>query len=310
MILKECKVAVTTTTFGDIDGSPLELLRERGIRIVKNTFGRKLKPGEVIAICRGCSGIIAGTENYDRTTLKELTGLKVLSRVGVGIDAIDLEAAKELGITVLNTPDGPTQAVSELTIGLMLNLLRYINSSDRDLKKGIWKKNMGSLLNGKNVGIIGFGRIGRKVAELARCFGAQPSYNDIYGKKAGLSCEFKEFAEIIMWADIITLHCPELPGNNALFGNKELRRMKQGAFLINTARGSLVDAQALYDNLRDKHLAGAALDVFTDEPYSGALTKLDTVILTPHIGAYARESRIEMELQAVRNLIERLENLQ
>jgi D-3-phosphoglycerate dehydrogenase len=235
--------------------------------------------------------------------------LKVLSRVGVGTDAIDLKAAKELGITVLNTPDGPTQAVSELTIGLMLNILRCINSSDRDLKKGVWKKRMGSLLEGKKVGIIGFGRIGRKVAELARCFGAQISYNDISRKKVDFPCEFKEFAEIIMWADIITLHCPELPGDNALFGERELRRMKQGAILINAARGNLVDARALYDNLRDKHLAGAALDVFADEPYSGALTTLDTVILTPHIGAYARESRIEMEAQAVKNLVERLENL-
>ena len=302
------KIVITTTSFGKYDKKPLDILEENGCAINLNPYGRKLKEEEVIALCKDAIGIIAGTEPLNADALEKLSNLKVISRCGTGLDNVDLDAAKRLRIKIYNTPDAPILAVAELTIGLILDLLRKTTLMDKDLRKGVWKKHMGNLLSGKKVGIIGFGRIGQKVTELLTPFGVTISYYDICSKETSLCCSPKQMDDLLQWADIITLHCAALKGAKKMIGAKELKRMKKGAWLINTSRGGLVDEDALADALKGNHLSGAALDVYEKEPYAGPLAEINNVILTPHIGSYAIESRVKMEMQAVTNLLDGLKN--
>jgi D-3-phosphoglycerate dehydrogenase len=298
------KIATTTTSFGKYDNEPLDLLRRNGFETVLNPYGRKVKKEEVFELCRGVVGIIAGTELMDAEILEKLTDLKVISRCGTGLDNIDLSAAKRLGIKVFNTPDAPTIAVAELTIGLILNLLRKINRMDFALRQDRWEKLMGNLLCGKTVGIIGFGRIGRKVAELLKHFGCKIKYYDTGIAVEGQDAERVELSELLKDSDIISIH---VSTKEQVLGEDEIEQMKKGAWFVNVSRGGVVDESALYHALKDGRLAGAALDVFEQEPYKGKLRELDNVILTPHIGSYAKEARIKMEIEAAENLLKGLE---
>ena len=301
------KVAVTMSSFAKYDYAPFDLLSKKGIEIIENKFRRKLKKTETVELCADCIGIIAGIEEYDSEVLERLPLLKVISRCGTGMDSINLERAKDLGIKVFNTPDGPTLAVAELTIGLILNLLRKVNQADSFLKVGKWDKFMGNLLSGKKVGIIGYGKIGQKVGQLLANFNVELSYYDIKPKQCVLNCSPKPLDEIFKWADIITLHLSRSFESNNVIGAKELALMKEGSFIINLSRGGILDEEALYDALKSNKLAGAAIDVFKEEPYQGPLTELENIILTPHIGSYAKEARIQMEIQAVENLLKGIE---
>lgn len=300
------KIAITTTSFAEFDGAPLALLKEAGVGVVSNTLKRKLEKAEILALCGGCDGIVAGTERYDSELLRGMPGLKVISRCGVGIDNVDVRIAKELGIRVCNTPDAPTQAVAELTVGLMFDLMRRVPSMDRAIRRGVWKKEMGNLLSGKHVGIVGFGRIGRKVGGLLTALGCDVAYADPVAPDAGSSFKRMPLKELLVYADIVSVH---VSGAGMVIGDGELSLMKRGSWLVNVSRGGTVDEKALAARLRDGRLAGAALDVFDEEPYKGELIALDNVILSPHIGSYAKESRVEMEMQAVRNLMEGLEGV-
>jgi len=297
------KIVITTTSFGEYNKESLRVLRKSGFKVKLNPYARKLNSHEIVALCKDAVGIIAGTENLDAKTLKRLGKLRVISRCGTGLDNIDLAAAKRLGIQVYNTPDAPTLAVAELTVGLILNLLRKVNQMDRALKVGEWEKIMGSMLSGKKVGIIGFGRIGRNVARLLKAFGCEIAYCDPFIKDSvmGLSRLSKE--KLLSWAEIITLHAS---GKGRVLRKNELEMVKKGAFLVNVARGELVEENALYKALKRGDLSGAALDCFMQEPYRGPLKKLPNVILTPHIGSYAKEARVQMEKEAVGNLIKGL----
>lgn len=311
------KIVVTTTSFAKYDKKPLELLKGKGFEVVLNPYERVLKKDEVIKLCKGATGIIAGTEHLDADTLESLakvvtpqssvlghySSLKVVSRCGSGLDNVDINAANSLGIKIFNTPDAPTLAVAELTVGLMLDLLRKVSQMDRDLREGRWQKRMGNLLSGKRVGIKGFGRIGRKVAELLSPFGCEIAYADPFVEDGLLGLRRLSLRDLFVWADIITIH---VGIRERLIGERELQLMKKGGWLINTSRGGVVDEPVLCEYLKNGHLSGAAIDVFEEEPYAGPLRELDNVIITPHVGSYAKESRVEMELQAVKNLLEGL----
>ena len=295
------KVFISTTSFAKHNSLPLKLLKDAGMDVQLNPYGRKLTPDECLRHYQDIDGLIAGTEALTADVLKSARNLKVISRCGVGMDNIDLEAAKRQGIPVFNTPDSPTLAVAELTVGLILALLRHIPGSERDIRAGKWHKRMGNLLRGKKVGIVGLGRIGQQVAELIVGLGALVVYCDPAVKNAGYTS--LPLDKLLSQSDIVSLHLSGEARDKPLLGAKELRRMKKGSWLINCARGDMVDEDALYQALQAGQLAGAALDVLTEEPYNGPLAKLDNVILTPHIGSYAIEARVEMEIQAARNLI-------
>jgi D-3-phosphoglycerate dehydrogenase len=238
-----------------------------------------------------------------------LPKLKCISRVGVGMDNVDLDYAKQKGITVVNTPDGPTRGVAELTLGMTMSLLRKIPQADAALKNRQWKKQIGNLIFEKQIGIIGLGRIGKTVAGLFRGIGNPVIGFDLYPDEkwaAENHVNLNSFENVLKMADIITLHIPGNKDKTPVIGSKELSMMKKGAFIINISRGGVVDEDALYSALKDGHLAGAAIDVFTKEPYNGPLCDLDNVVLTPHLGSYASEGKLQMEIDAVLNLINTL----
>lgn len=298
------KIAITTTSFGQFDKAPLELLSGRGFEIVLNPHGRKLAGGEVVDLCRDAIGIVAGTESLDEAVLEQLQILKVISRCGTGMDNVDLKAAERLGIKVLNTPDAPTLAVAELAVGLIISLMRRVCCMDAAVRRGEWKKMMGNQLSGKTVGIIGFGKIGKKTAELLALLGCKIIFYDVAVDAAQEDFERVGLQGLLGRSDIVVLH---VSSKTEIIGNDELKLMKQGAWIVNLSRGGVVGEDALYHALKEGYLSGAALDVFEQEPYTGPLKDLDNIILTPHIGSYARESRIAMELQAVENLLKGLE---
>lgn len=298
------RVTVTTTSFGKYDRKPLELLENNGCEVVFNSFGRILKRDEIVELCKDAVGIVAGTEQIDAGVIEKLHYLKVISRCGTGIDNVDIPAATRRGIKVFNTPDAPTLAVAELTLGLMLDLLRKISRMDNELRSGQWDKKMGNLLSGKRVGIKGFGRIGKKVAELLKPFGCEIAYADPFVEDGLLGLCRLSLEDLLKWADIVTIH---VGVHEMLIGEKEFQLMKKGAWLINTSRGGVVDEPVLYEYLKNGYLSGAALDVFEQEPYAGPLKDLNNVILTPHIGSYAKEARTAMEMESVRNLLNGLE---
>jgi len=302
------KILITTSSFAKEGYSPLKLLQDAGYEVILNPYGRKLSENEVLSLLLETKpvGMIAGVEPLTARVLKQAEFLKVISRCGIGLDNVDLNAAKDKGIAVLNTPDGPTQAVAELTVGLIFDLLRRISYLDRELRNGNWRKETGSLLQGKKVGIIGLGRIGKRVAELLLALGAKVAGTEINPDFQWLKMNqipLVSLEEILKESDILCLHISYTADNKHLIGKTEIELMKKGAYLLNLSRGNVVDEDALYLALTSGHLSGAALDVFDQEPYTGPLTKLDNVVLTPHIGSYAKESRLEMEMQAVKNLL-------
>lgn len=297
------QILISTTSFAKFDHTPLDLIKQKGFTYIFNPYGRKLKTNETIELGQEAIGIIAGTELFNDNVFSHLPKLKVISRCGSGMDNLDLKSAQKKGIKVYNTASAPTVAVAELTVALILNLLRKVNQLDRIIRDGNWEKRMGVLLYGKKIGILGFGRIGQKVSELLSAFGTELSYCDIEPKRCSINCEQRTFEETLTWADIITLHLSSPQEPRPIIGKKEIGLMKKGSWLINLSRGGIVDETALYQALKNGHLSGAAVDVFKEEPYAGQLRKLDNVVLTPHIGSYAKEARIKMEVEAAQNLL-------
>ena len=301
------KVIVTTSSFAKNDRSLLNIFAEQDLRIVLNPFARKLTESEVTELIEDQQpvGMIAGVEPLTRKVLEKAKNLKVISRAGIGMDSVALQAAKDLGIVVTNTPDAPTIPVAELTLGMILSLLRRIHISDASIRRGDWVRPMGNLLHDKTVGLIGCGRIGSYLAGLLSSFGCKILGCDPFVNKSD-NFFLDSMERILSNADIISLHIPYNQENHHFINGKRIQRMKRGALLINAARGGLVDEDALYNALSSGYLGGAAIDCFEQEPYTGKLKNLDNVLVTAHVGSYAQEGRIMMERQAVENLLQEL----
>lgn len=294
-------ILVTTSSFGLESSEPLNLMQSAGFEYIVNPYSRKLSEEELIALLSEHKPpyIIAGTETYNRSVLDVAKPfLKIISRCGVGVDGIDLAAAAEFGIKVKNTPDAPTRAVAELTIGIMLDVLRRISLTDRNIRNGKFDKFMGNLLFEKVIGIIGYGRIGRQVAHYAESFGCKVIFHEP-GNQNSTSLD-----NLLKEADIVTLHCPLNAETKNIINAEALCKMKKTAILLNISRGGLLDENALIQSLENKQIAGAGMDCFEKEPYSGELIKFDNIVLTSHIGSYAKESRIKQEIDAVKNILE------
>lgn len=301
------KVAISTSSFAKFSDTPLRLLRERGFEVVLNPHGRALTEEEAMTLLQGCVGIAAGTEPLTARVMEACPELRVISRCGVGMDSVDMEAAKARGILVRNTPDGPTRAVAELTLGYALDLMRQVSRMDREMRAGQWQKRMGNLLHGKTLGIVGFGRIGRAVAGLFAAMGCSLCFYDPLVSEDCGDCRSLGLYELLSRADIVTLHTAKPRDGSLILDAEGIARMKKGAWLINAARGGIIDEQALYDALKSGALSGAALDVYAKEPYNGPLLELPQVIFTPHAGSYAKEARITMETDTIKNLLDGLE---
>ena len=303
------KVLASPSSIGQISSAPLDLLEENGYEVVKNPYGRRLTEKETIELGKDCIGIVAGVESLNTKVIDELPNLKCISRVGVGMDSVDISYAESKGIKVLNTPNGPTRAVAELTLGLTMALLRKIPFAHFDLKNKVWKKQTGNLLFEKKVGILGLGRIGRMVAEMFRALGNEVAGYDLHPNEEWAEAnqvEIMGLNDLLSSCDIITIHIPGNKDGSPTIGEEELALLKEDAIVVNVSRGGVIEEDALYNVLTAGKLSAVALDVFRKEPYDGRLCDLDNVVLTPHIGSYAKEGKLKMEVAAAMNLINAL----
>jgi len=304
------RVLISTSSFGKYDKVPLETLKGENLEITLNPYGRTLEKSEIIELLEGVDGLIAGTEPLTREVIYNAKNLKVISRCGIGIDNVDITSLNERGIKLYRTPEGPALAVAELTLGMILDSLRSISYLNGKIRSGGWEKKMGSLLTGKKVGIVGMGTIGRKLATLLGPFNckilARDHMTDMEFAREN-SINYVDLDGLLKESDIVTLHLPLDNDTKGLFNRDLFSLMKDDSIFINTSRGCLIDEDALYDVLKDGRIAHACLDVYRNEPYTGKLTELDNVTMTCHVGSYAKEARVEMEKQAVRNLIKGLE---
>ncbi len=301
------KVLITTVPFGDKNRLPIEQLESAGINYLINPIGRKLKEDELANMVADFDVLIAGTESITEKVMAQAKCLKLISRVGVGLDSVDLLAAERRGIKVSYTPDAPAPAVAELTIGLMLSLMRSIHLANAQMRRGEWQRHFGRRLSEVTIGIIGVGRIGGSVLRHLAGFGKlRILVNDTEPKEGvifGLNMEWVNKEEIYREADVISLHVPLTGKTNNMIRREQLLMMKKDAVLINTARGGIVNEKDLVTVMLEGHLSGAAVDVFEKEPYDGDLAKIERCLLTSHMGSMSVDCRTRMEVEATEEAI-------
>ncbi|MCX6222367.1 MAG: phosphoglycerate dehydrogenase [Bacteroidia bacterium] len=301
------KVLITTVPFGDKNHLPIELLEAAGIEYLINPIGRKLKEDELAEMITDFDVLIAGTELITDKVMSRANKLKLISRVGVGLDGVDLLAAERRGIQVCYTPEAPAPAVTELTIGLMLSLLRNIHVSNAQLHRGEWQRHFGRRIPEVTIGIIGVGRIGRRVLSRLAGFGTpRVLVNDILPNPKlvpELKLEWVGKDEIYHKADIISLHIPLTPLTKNMIRREQLLMMKSDAMIINASRGGIINEKDLAEVLNSGHLSGAAIDVFEQEPYDGELNKIERCILTSHMGSMSIDCRSRMEIEATEEAV-------
>lgn len=298
-------IYITTHPFSEFSTIPLDLLKSSKHNFFLNPKKRKLNKNELIKFCKEAEIIIAGTETYTASMLKSMKKLKLICRVGIGFDNIDLSYCKKNKIRVTYTPNAPTLAVADLTIGLSFNLLRKINFADQNMRNMKWTRLYGDRIVNRKVGIIGYGRIGSEVARLYNKLGCKLIYiNDIKYKEL-LPNYVKKTSKNFIYnkCDLITLHIPLNNKTKSLIQKNNLRKMNPKTVLINTSRGGIIDENDLYDALKKNIISSAALDVFSLEPYSGKLSKLKNIILTSHMGSMSYDCRNKMEIEATNDAL-------
>jgi len=306
------KVLITTVPFGERNRLPLDLLEHNNIDYTINPLNKKLTEEEVIEMVADFDVIIAGTESITKKVFNNASNLKMISRVGIGLDSVDLLEAKKQSVTVSYTPDAPAPAVAELTIGLMLTLLRSVQLSNMGMHNGKWHRFFGRRLSEVTIGIIGIGRIGAGVLQHLQGFGSPKilvndiSYDNNLDKKFNIEWLDKE--TIYQRADVITIHTPLTTQTKDMIKKKQLLSMKEDAIIINTARGGIINEQDLYEVMQDGHLSGAAIDVFNFEPYNGKLKEISRCILTAHMGSMSVDCRTRMEIEATEEVVRFLTN--
>jgi D-3-phosphoglycerate dehydrogenase len=285
----------------------LELLRNQGCTVDLFSREHPLSSHELREKIPGYDALILGLDHCDASVIEVADKLKVISRNGAGYDKVVMEAASSKNIVVMYAPGMNTIGVAELTIGLMYSLARDLPRISTAAKQGKWQRSQGWELSGKTLGIVGLGAIGREVAKRALANDMRVIAFDPYAK-AYSSLELTDLNRVIEQADILSLHTALTPETQHLINAERLARMRDGAYLINTARGGLVDEAALYDALKSNKLAGAAMDAFEVEPPErNPLLGLETFIATPHIGANTKESVARANLQAAKNVLDILQ---
>lgn len=301
------KALITTVPFGDKNRLPIELLEAANIEYLINPIGRKLKEDELAEMVADFDVLIAGTEPVTDKVMSRASRLKLISRVGIGLDSVDLLAAERRGIQVSYTPDAPAPAVAELTIGLMLSLLRSVQVANVQMHRGEWHRYFGRRIPEVTLGIIGAGRIGGGVLRRLSAFGASRILvNDIHPNlkvAPELKFDWVDKEEIFRHADVISLHVPLTAQTKNMIRREHLLQMKQDAMIINTSRGGIINERELAEVLSGGHLSGAAIDVFEQEPYTGDLARIDRCLLTSHMGSMSIDCRTRMEIEATEEAV-------
>mgnify|MGYP004001156669 CR=1 FL=1 len=301
------KVLITTVPFADKNRLPLDLLEDAAVEYLINPLNKKLTEDELVELVSDFDVIIAGTEPITKKVMDAATNLKMISRVGIGLDSVNLLEAEKRGIVVSYTPDAPAPAVAELTIGLMLTLLRSVQLSNMEMHNGKWHRFFGRRLSEITIGIIGIGRIGAGVLQHLQGFGLPKILvNDIspdsnLNKKFNIEWVDKE--TVYKQSDIITIHTPLTAQTKNMVRKGQLLSMKDDAIIINTARGGIINEQDLYEVMQTGHLSGAAIDVFDFEPYAGKLREIQRCILTAHMGSMSVDCRTRMEIEATEEAV-------
>lgn len=303
------KVHITTLPFNKDNLAFLE----KSFDVTINPLGRKIKNEEVYEQVHKADYVIAGTEKYDQELLSKLVNLKGISRVGIGIDNINLDIAAKNNIKIFNTPEEPAKGVAELTLAFILNLLREISSHQLNLNQGNWERTLGKSLNEATISLIGGGRVAKNVSKFLlsagvkkiKVFDILDLSTDPDWKHESISiCRFEE---CLSNSDIVSLHVPMNEKNKNMISKKELLVMGKNSYLINVSRGGLINEEDLYEALNSNLIKGAALDVFATEPYEGKLLDCKNLIATPHVASSTEYVRDQMERKACENLISLLD---
>lgn len=302
------KVLITTVPFGDEDDLPIRQLEAAGIEYLINPLGRKLKEAELADMVTDFEVLIAGTEPITDKVMARATRLKLISRVGIGLDSVDLISAERRGIHVSYTPDAPAPAVAELTIGLMFSLMRSIHVANAQMHQGEWRRHFGRRIPDLTIGVVGAGRIGGRVLQHLVALGAgRLLVSDINPEACGLPTslpvEWVDKDVVFREADIVSLHVPLTTQTKNMVRREHLLQMKPDAMIINTARGGIINEDDLADVLESGHLSGAAVDVFCEEPYKGRLASIERCVLTSHMGSMSIDCRTRMEIEATEEAI-------
>lgn len=290
------KVVVGASSFADSNPKLVQMLEEKGIEVIKNPYGRRMNQQEIIEHLQGADGLLAGLEPLNEEVFKACPDLKVIARIGIGMDNVDKGVAEKYGIKVSNTPEGPTNAVAEMTLTALLGICHNIIWANQDVHNDIWKKRLGHSISEYKVLILGYGHIGRKTADLLAKLGAEIMIYDKYNAEVS-TCTLEEG---LREADVISVHAS---GKEEILSTEHIAQMKEGVILLNSARGTLINEVALYEALKSNHVAAFWGDALWEEPYHGILRECENAILTPHICTYTKSCRDSMELQAVENLM-------
>ena len=301
------KALITTVPFGVHNRLPLDLLEKAGIEYLINPYKKKLTEDQLAELVGDFDFLIAGTELITEKLLSKASKLKLISRVGIGLDSIDLDAVKKSGIKISYTPEAPAPAVAELALGMILSLLRSVHISNHQMHLGVWERIFGRRLGDITIGIIGVGRIG---THLLRCMSGFGKIHILVNDIAPTNQLIQEFniqwvtkEQIYKKADVISLHLPLTPLTKNMICLDQLLQMKKDAFIINTSRGGIINEDDLYKVMSEGHLGGAAIDVFESEPYAGKLLEIDRCLLTAHMGSMSIDCRSQMEIQATKEVV-------
>ena len=299
-------VYVTLSQFCDSDDSPRRLLQNAGFEVRENRTGRRITREELPSALAQVDAVIAAVEPYAADLLESLPKLRCISRCGIGTDAIDLAAARRLDIPVLTTIEEVVEPVAQMTIAMILALARNFPQHVNDFLAASWKKHTGHLLSEWTIGLIGFGRIGRRVDALLRPFDSKILVSDpaLNPNDVPDHVDICSLDRLLAEADLVSIHAGRDAAAGVLFGSPEFHLMKEGSRLVNTSRGYLVNEEALLQSLQSGRLSSAALDVFENEPYDGPLSKLPQVLCTPHVATLTTASRAAMELRCPNNVVE------
>jgi phosphoglycerate dehydrogenase-like enzyme len=306
--LSQCRILVSPTSYGSQDARLKTELERKVGRVVYNTTGKPLNSAQLQELLPGIDGYIAGLDEIDAAALAAADCLKVVARYGVGYSNVDLRAARAQGVLVTNTPGANSKSVAELTIALMLALLRPIERAAAETRSGGWPRLKGFSLEGKTVGLVGFGSIGRETARRLAPFECRlVAYDPLPDPHAAdeIGVELVRMEALLALSDLVSLHLPVTAQTRAMVNTGFLAAMKPGAWLVNTSRGELIDEPALYAALVEGRLRGAALDAFQDEPPGQAnpLLSLPQVLPTPHMGAHTDGATNNMGWMALQDCL-------
>jgi D-3-phosphoglycerate dehydrogenase len=306
------RVLVTARIFGHLSDRAYDTFRDRGIEIAANPYkGKGLSEDELTELMGGVHGLLTGVDQVTAKVIQTADQLKVISKFGAGVDNIDIDAATKNGVIVTNAPGMNSDSVADMAFSLILAISRRIPFVYDLVKKGDWPLLMGTEIWNKTLGIIGLGNIGKRVATRAKGFNMKILANDIVPDEIFVkenNIELTDLNQLIQKSDVISIHTPLTNKTKNLIDLPQLEMMKSSAFLVNTARGGIVDEDALYDALKSGKIAGAAFDVLMDEPpRDRKLFQLDNFIATPHMAAFTTEAINNMERLSARNIIDVLD---